>query len=73
MEAGKQSLYIFYSGMGGKQFFTAGSDELAMKFIKEQITPWQSYYTVVRTVLKVDATREYFIRESNLFNGIEIK
>lgn len=71
MENGKQSLYIFYNGMGGKEFFTAGSDEKAKAFIKEN-KGWESYYSIFRTTLEVSATREYFIGEHKLFNGIEV-
>lgn len=71
MENGKQSLYIFYNGMSGKEFFTAGSDEKAKSFIKEN-KGWESYYTIIRTTLEVVASREYFIAEYKLFNGVEI-
>lgn len=70
-ENGKQSLYIFYSGMGGQEYFTAGSDEKAKDFIKES-KGWESYYSIFRTTLEVNATREYFISEYKIFNGVKV-
>lgn len=68
MEIQTQSLYQFFNGMGGKTWFTAGSDEKAIEFIKSQKETWESYYSVHKTGLTIVASREYIIEEYKIFN-----
>jgi hypothetical protein len=62
-----QNIYIFFSGMGSQEYFTAPNDELAKEFIEKEKGK-QTYYSAFRTQLEIVASGTYMIPEHRLFS-----